>query len=206
MEKAFVLSVLMMLTGFAGRLSAQYINEGSHVVIIEKDIPHLEILLQGIKPGSRIAYLPHSKNPIAGILKILRQNAPVSSLHIFSHGKPGMLIFSSHKISLAELQKHEELLGAWKENFVTHGDLLLYGCEVAKGREGIAFIKNMAVLTGLDIAASDNMTGSVLKGGDWYFEVRSGRIESSLIISKRVTAQYPSVLNDESSKSKTNAR
>jgi hypothetical protein len=203
MKQAFVLFSLLILAAFANRLVAQDKQEGNHVVIIEKDLPDLEILLTGIKPGSHIAYLHHSKNPLAGILKILREHAPVSSVHIFSHGKPGALIFSSHEITLETLEKHEELLGAWKENFIAHGDVLLYGCEVAKGNEGIEFIKNLAVLTGLDIAASDNMTGSYLKGGDWYFEVRSGRIESSLIVSKRITAQYPSVLNGEMLKKKT---
>jgi hypothetical protein len=175
-------------------LNAQQTVHGNPVVIIDRDLPEVDVLITGIKPGSRLIYLDNTKSPLASILKIIKENAPVSSLHILSHGKPGTLIFSSDKITLENLEENHVILGAWKEYFINHGDVLLYGCEVAKGAEGIDFIKALAVLTGLDIAASDNLTGSFLKGGDWYFEVRSGRIESSLIISKRITEQYAAVL------------
>jgi hypothetical protein len=194
MRKLASLLAFIMLLGTVIMLNAQQTVHGNHVVIIDRDLPEVDMLITGIKPGSCLIYLDKTKNPLASILKIIKENAPVSSLHILSHGKPGTLIFSSDKVTVQNLEENHALLGLWKEYFVTHGDVLLYGCEVAKGSEGIEFIKSLAVLTGLDIAASDNLTGSYLKGGDWYFEVRSGRIESSLIISKRITAQYAAVL------------
>jgi hypothetical protein len=195
MRKLASLLAFIMLLGTVIMLNAQQIVHGNHVVVIDRDLPELDVLITGVKPGSRLIYLDNTKSPLASILKIIKENAPVSSLHILSHGKPGTLIFSSDKVTVENLEENHVILGAWKEYFINHGDVLLYGCEVAKGNEGIEFIKALAVLTGLDIAASDNLTGSYLKGGDWYFEVRSGRIESSLIISKRITAQYEAVLN-----------
>jgi hypothetical protein len=198
MKKIVAISMISLLLLSSADLMGQHHHHasGNHVVIVDENLPALDILLQGIKPGSRLVYLEKSQNPLLNILRIIRDNAPISSLHIFSHAKPGSLVFGSQEVTIEDLEQNEKHLGSWKEYFITHGDVLLYGCEVAKGTDGIEFIRTLAVLTGLDIAASDNLTGSYLKGGDWYFEVRSGRIESSLIISKRITAQYAAVLND----------
>jgi hypothetical protein len=115
-----------------------------------------------------------------------------------SAGNPGQLVFSGNEISGTVLHMNEEVLGLWKENFSQHGDILLYGCEVAKGYAGIEFVKSLAILTGLDIAASDNLTGSYKKRGDWYLEVKSGRIETRLIVGQKIIEQYPNVLRTNS--------
>jgi hypothetical protein len=92
------------------------------------------------------------------------------------------------------LEDHWEVLSNWKDQFTPHADVLLYGCEIAKGEAGVEFVRSLAVLTGLDVAASDNLTGSWRKGGDWLLEIKSGRIESQLAVSKKIIDQYPAVL------------
>jgi hypothetical protein len=176
------------------QVHAQHALTGNTVVIIDVQTPYPELLLSGLKPGSRVVPLDVTLDPLSSIHQIIKENQPVSSLHIFSQGKPGQLIFSTGFINDRTILSHQEIIGSWKMMFTLHGDILFYGCEVGKGHRGLNFIRDMAVMTGLDIAASDNLTGSVLKGGDWYFEIRSGRIESSMIVSKRVIQQYPVVL------------
>lgn len=41
------------------------------------------------------------------------------------------------------------------------GDLLLYGCNVAQGELGQSFLARLAAATGADVAASDDLTGTV---------------------------------------------
>jgi hypothetical protein len=141
-----------------------------------------------------VGYIDKSTSPLYSIYRIIRENAPVSAIHIFSQGKPGTLVFANDKVNVENIEDHEEMLGAWKEHFAPHGDILLYGCEVGKGSDGIHFVRNFAMMTGLDVAASDNSTGSVFKGGDWFFEVKSGRIESRMVVSRRIVDEYPVVL------------
>ncbi|MFZ4526239.1 MAG: DUF4347 domain-containing protein [Chlorobium sp.] len=57
------------------------------------------------------------------------------------------------------------------------GDILLYGCNVAAGAEGLAFVDALARLTHADVAASDDVTGAAALGGDWVLEVESGVVE-----------------------------
>ncbi len=61
--------------------------------------------------------------------------------------------------------------------------------------DGVAFIQRIAQLTNTNVAASQNLTGSVAKGGDWELEVRTGKIETPLVFEPEVLAGYEYVLN-----------
>ncbi|MEG4842206.1 DUF4347 domain-containing protein, partial [Microcoleus sp. B9-D4] len=61
--------------------------------------------------------------------------------------------------------------------------------------DGFAFIQRIAQLTNTNVAASQNLTGSVTKGGDWELEVRTGKIETPLIFEPEVLTAYEYVLN-----------
>ena len=47
----------------------------------------------------------------------------------------------------------------------------------------------------LPVAASQNLTGSVAKGGDWELEIRTGKIETPLVFVPEVLAGYEHILN-----------
>ncbi|MEG3997409.1 MULTISPECIES: FG-GAP-like repeat-containing protein [unclassified Microcoleus] len=61
--------------------------------------------------------------------------------------------------------------------------------------DGFTFIQRIAQLTNTNVAASQNLTGSVAKGGDWELEVRTGKIETPLVFAPEVLAGYEYVLN-----------
>jgi len=67
--------------------------------------------------------------------------------------------------------------------------------EPARDIDGFAFIQRIAQLTNTNVAASQNLTGSVAKGGDWELEVRTGKIETPLVFEPEVLAGYEYVLN-----------
>ncbi|MEG3844964.1 FG-GAP-like repeat-containing protein, partial [Microcoleus sp. herbarium14] len=61
--------------------------------------------------------------------------------------------------------------------------------------DGFAFIQRIAQLTNTNVAASQNLTGSVAKGGDWELEISTGKIETPLVFAPEVLAGYEQVLN-----------
>ncbi|QDL10210.1 hypothetical protein DP113_21920 [Brasilonema octagenarum UFV-E1] len=74
--------------------------------------------------------------------------------------------------------------------------LLLYGCHVAAGDAGEEFITKLHQLTKANVAASANLTGNAILGGDWNLEVNIGNISNQpLALSAEVTEAYPYVLN-----------
>lgn len=108
------------------------------------------------------------------IEKKLQEKRNSKSIHIFSHGRSGELLLDG-KWSNAEnitkfIQSKFEL-----NNYLY---LNIYGCEFAKGEEGIKAIEYLENALGLCVAASDDITG--IKG-DWDLEIGHNHTTVSLI-------------------------
>ena len=83
---------------------------------------------------------------------------------------------------------------SWSQALTDDADILLYGCDVASGELGQAFVQMLGQLTGADVAASDDLTGSSALGGDWTLEFSTGSIESGLAFGQSVRDAYTSIL------------
>ncbi|WP_445243932.1 DUF4347 domain-containing protein, partial [Microcoleus sp. S13_B4] len=71
-----------------------------------------------------------------------------------------------------------------------NGDILLYGCDVAATETGNNFVKRLSELTGADVAASNDLTGNAVKGGDWDLEIVTGQIESTVPFNRQAMEDY----------------
>ena len=102
------------------------------------------------------------------------------AIHIFSHGGSGSFTLGTDTLSNDALANQAVTLNAWAGQLTENADILLYGCDIAQGEAGQAFISELAHLTGADIAASTNATGNAGKGGDWVLESATGSIEAGV--------------------------
>ncbi len=99
-----------------------------------------------------------------------------SALHIISHGNDGYFTLNGERIDNSTLNPAD-----WKaigEHLTDDADILIYGCDTAANDEGKALIRNIADLTGADVAASADTTGA---DGDWDLEYQTGLIEAATL-------------------------
>ena len=82
----------------------------------------------------------------------------------------------------------------WGKSLSESASILLYGCNIAAGESGLKFVQKISELTGANIAASDDLTGSAALGGDWELEIAIGQINAELAFEKEVLEGYTSVL------------
>ncbi|MDD3325951.1 MAG: DUF4347 domain-containing protein [Zoogloea sp.] len=108
-------------------------------------------------------------------------DAPLQAVHILSHGGSGVLELGTTVLDGSRLDAYADRLARWGAALGAEADLLLYGCNVAEGEAGQAFVDQLARLTGADVAASDDRTGTAALGGDWLLEARSGGIEALVL-------------------------
>lgn len=104
----------------------------------------------------------------------------VDAIHLITHGDSGKLFVGGTTLTNAGLNSDTTIqnsLAAWKPLLAENADILLYGCDVAEGTNGQAFVSHLSTLTGADVAASTNPTGAV-EGSDWLFESTTGTIET----------------------------
>ncbi|WP_138505255.1 Calx-beta domain-containing protein [Nostoc sp. PA-18-2419] len=166
-----------------------------NIVFIDSEVIDYQSLVAGITLGSEVVILDHSRDGITQITEFLAGCKPnsVQSIHIVSHGSEGSLQLGSTYLSLTNLNSYANQLRKWASILTDNADILLYGCDVANG-EGTKFVQILSRITGADVAASSNKTGSAALGGDWDLEVKTGKIEASLAFQPEVIQAYKSIL------------
>ncbi|MDZ8052907.1 MAG: LamG-like jellyroll fold domain-containing protein [Aulosira sp. ZfuCHP01] len=139
---------------------------------------------------AKVFTLDPNLDGVVQISDILAHYQNVASVHIVSHGNVGDVTLGNTHLNLQNLSLYSSNLKSWSHAFTEDTDVLFYGCNVGAGTEGQSFIQKLSQLTGADIAASNNLTGSSQFGGDWNLEVATGSIESIDLLDKSVIADY----------------
>ncbi|MEG4632115.1 DUF4347 domain-containing protein, partial [Microcoleus sp. AR_TQ3_B6] len=164
------------------------------LVFIDPDLDDYQTLAGGVLPGAEIIILDKNGNGVeqitAKLQTIAAAGGTVDQVHIFSHGTSGSLQLGSATLNSDNLPEYESQLQGWRNALSDTADIVLYGCDVAAG-SGIDFVDRLGDLTGADIAASTDLTGS---SGNWYLEYAKGVIEAPLALTPEAMADYQGTL------------
>jgi Domain of unknown function (DUF4347)/FG-GAP-like repeat len=174
---------------------SSYTANSSSVLFIDASVSNYESLLVGLAPQTEVHVLNPAKDAVAQITDTLLGRQGISSLQIISHGNVGSLDFASSSLNINNIHSYTNELKSWSKALTADGDILLYGCNVAAGETGANFVQQLSLLTGADVAASNDLTGSSSKGGNWVLESATGVIESSKAPQLDAMAGYDYVLN-----------
>lgn len=153
------------------------------LVFLLDNLPDRECLAENLPADTTVVYLDSRTNALArmaGYLAMLPAGS-VGAIHLVSHGSSGSLSLGSLTLDNGNLHDHAVTLAKIGEALTADGDLLLYGCNVASGEAGQAFIAALAEATGADVAASDDLTGNTAQGGDSVLEAFTGSIENAAL-------------------------
>ncbi|TAG66567.1 MAG: DUF4347 domain-containing protein [Oscillatoriales cyanobacterium] len=164
------------------------------IIFLDSAVENYQHLIKGADEGAKIVILDDRISGIAQITEALAAESNVAAIHIISHGSPGSINLSTETLNHSNLEKFSTQLQQWGNSLTENGDILLYGCEVAKGETGKNFLKRLSEITGADIAASANLTGSTELGGDWNLEIQTGPIEARVPFNPKALKTYSGVL------------
>ena len=149
------------------------------VVFVDTGITGWQSLVDAIPAGIEIQLLTGGDG-LAQMAEWAAMHRAYDAIHVLSHGAEGSLRLGGATLNQSSLAEAgvQARLATLGQALTEEGDLLLYGCSVASGEAGQAFIANLAAATGADVAASDNPTGASWLGGDWKLEKTNGIIEA----------------------------
>ncbi|MBD1938670.1 cadherin-like domain-containing protein [Microcoleus sp. FACHB-68] len=159
------------------------------IIFVDAAVEDYQSLVAGIQPGAEVVILDANRNGTDQISEVLAHRADISALHIVSHGEPGSLRLGNSTLNLAGIAETQQ----WANALNPDADILIYGCDVASGTQGEAFVEKLGELTGADVAASTDKTGSAIEGGDWLLEYGAGSIETDLAFNEPARSAYDSV-------------
>ncbi|HKL22438.1 MAG TPA: DUF4347 domain-containing protein, partial [Tichowtungia sp.] len=121
-----------------------------------------------------------------------------ATVRIFSHGSSGVFAMGADWVNTDTIahELHSDI-AAWSDYLTENADILLYGCNVAEGLDGIEMIHNLAEVTGADVAASNDATGAEERGGDWDLEEQTGVIESAVMTETAALADFTGLMEGD---------
>ncbi len=165
-----------------------------NIAIIDSSIDDYQTLVEAAEAQQMEVLLISGDQGLDDLAAQLENRTEIDSLLLFSHGSQGSVHLGKDVLTSNTLDEHTEALSIIKGSLSDEGDLLLYGCNVAQGEQGQAFIKELALATGADIAASDDLTGARNKGGDWELETTVGQTEAFSTFQAQAPDNFASLL------------
>ncbi|WP_181690008.1 Ig-like domain-containing protein [Stutzerimonas zhaodongensis] len=148
------------------------------VVFIDSRVPQLELLLAAVRPDVELVMLDGSRDGLAQIADYLVAHPGEQAVHIVSHGRAGGVELGNQWLDSDNIGAHADALARIGQSLAPDGDILFYGCNLAAGAVGAKFLDQLTQATGANVAASDDLTGSVRLGGDWQLESQAGSVDT----------------------------
>ncbi|MEG4283238.1 DUF4347 domain-containing protein [Microcoleus sp. A006_D1] len=176
----------------------------NQIVFADSQVTDCENLTETANSDTEVVILKGDRDGIEQIAETLKQRKNIAAIHILSHGASASLQLGTTELNLSNIESYRNYLETWfalpaaetnlNSPITAKPEILLYGCNVGAGEAGVAFVQRLSQLTGANIAASDNLTGSAALGGDWELEVTTGNIETPLAFSAAAREAYSGVL------------
>ena len=153
------------------------------LIIIDSQVTDWQSLIGDINKDADILILDSSSDGLTQIADAIKElypdsTAKLAGIQIISHGGEGCLLLGASLVTDSNLERYTKQLAVIGNALAENGDILLYGCEVAKGAKGRAFIDQLGSLVQADVAASTDVTGAA---GNWQLEAATGPIETATL-------------------------
>ncbi|MBP7337153.1 SwmB domain-containing protein, partial [Niveispirillum sp.] len=146
----------------------------SEVAFIDTAVAGWEALAEGVPAGIAVVLLDGHGDGLSQLANWASGHTGYDAFHILSHGGEGHLKLGTLTLDAATLFERPGDLDMLGAALKAGGDILLYGCELAKGPAGEIWLDLFSDLTGANVAASTNLTGAAHLGGDFVLAVRVG--------------------------------
>jgi hypothetical protein len=167
---------------------------GQQVVFFESRVANYQVLQQGLAAGTDAVVLDGSGDGLAEMAAFLKGRQNLSAIHVVSHGAPGALELGGGALDEETLKADAADVRALGAALAPGGDLLLWGCDVAAGRAGKAFLRELADATEANVAASTRKVGSADLGGGWQLQATVGHVHTADPFSAAARAAFPTLL------------
>ncbi|AZZ92667.1 tandem-95 repeat protein [Hahella sp. KA22] len=148
------------------------------LVIIDAAVPEKHQIYEKREPGVAFATLRAGEDGLAQLRAILSRYRDLRALHVFSHAEDGAFYLGDSVVTKVTLSREINTLASLDQAMQDGADVMFYGCNLARGAKGEALLELVSAAAHVDVAASNDLTGSERLGGDWDLEIKKGDIDA----------------------------
>ena len=174
------------------------------IVFIDERVTDIQSLLDDLaEPHETVVFdvvmIDVTRDGVEQVSEALAEWTDLDAVHFVTHGTDRAVKLGSTWLTAENLDAYAGQITLWGGSLTSDGDLLFYGCELAKSSSGQTLLESLQALTGADIAASTNNTGAAILGGDWVLEFEIGNIKSQMPFSQKLQSDWDGLLADRKS-------
>ena len=122
------------------------------------------------------------------------QQHAVDAIHFITHGTDGAVKLGNVWLNDQNVDAYAASIAGWQQGLAPDADLLFYGCDVADNADGRALVDALHALTGANVAASADVTGNAVLGGNWNLEYVAGNATATVVLAPGTNAAWTGVL------------
>jgi glucose/arabinose dehydrogenase len=179
-------SISLNSSNSSSTFPGSYSKNPQTIVFVDANIADSTQVMSGVQADVKVLLDP-TRDGVAQITETLQYYKNLASIDIISHGNVAQLQLGNSSLDTDSLKQYASTLEQWKASLTVDADILFFGCNVAEGATGQAFVNRVGSLTRADIAASNDPTGA---GGDWLLEYATGKIEAVSPLTDNLTRGY----------------
>lgn len=149
------------------------VNGGNKTaILVDAALDDRQMLFAGAPAGNEVVEFGGTHDGLAQLVDWAATGEGYCALHLLCHGGPGRLQLGARTLDRAALadQDVRDALAAIGLSLRADGSVLLYGCHVAQGAGGEAFVAELAGALGVPVAASAGAVGAATLGGAWRLQ------------------------------------
>ncbi len=182
------------------------------LVFVDTDSPDYQSIVDSLTDANsdsrqfEVIVLDNNRDGVWQISQALQNFSDVDAIHLVSHGDSNGVDLGNTRLDANSLAVQRDQFLAWSGYLADDADILIYGCNLAGADSGLSLMRELALLTGADVAASEDLTGHTSLGGNWVLEARVGEVSTQVFASQgllqnfRATLAAP-VANDDTGES-----
>jgi hypothetical protein len=150
---------------FDGERSNVTMTRVRSLVVVDQGVEDWRTLTADLATDAKLVVLDPARDGVTAIADAVAPLHELAAIHIVSHGNAGEVRLGAVRLSAASLDRYTDALARIGGALSDGGDILLYGCDVARGEQGRAFVERLADITGADVAAATHPVGASMLGG-----------------------------------------
>jgi hypothetical protein len=165
------------------------------ILFVSASVHEYQQLLDGISPNVEVIVLDPARDGVEQMAETLAGRTGIDAVHLIGEGTEaemhlGASFLTQESISTRYAEQFQQI----GQSLSADADLLIYGCNFGRGEAGQLAMNTLADLTGADVAASTDRTGSAAEYANWQLEATTGLIETSVVIGASTEAAWDHAL------------
>ncbi|GEK11095.1 tandem-95 repeat protein [Pseudoalteromonas peptidolytica] len=181
-------------TAIEGEISLSKLAGVKELIILAADVKDKHLFYQRIRPGIEVIDLKAGSSGKQQLIFWLKQYRGLDAVHLVSHATAGTIHLGDERVNKTDFAHDSQLTDAINQAMKPGADLLFYGCELAANNHGFELVEIIKKNTHVDIAASNNLTGSRDLNGDWELEIHKGEVNTTIPFSETALKDFSDVL------------